>query len=158
MKPIIGCNNNSTMCIMETGIERQIWLKLGQNVQWFVSLVTLKLWNFWHIYLSKFLTITPHLYHLPPLQTSKLLNFMRIYHKISLCISPSMLNFQTTVISFISLHYQSDKHSSFFSVYSFFSSFYIRLYCSLWCCQTDTIFILPFNQKTFPNNISRNTT
>ena len=64
--------------------------------------------------MSKFLTITPHLYHLPPLQTSKLLNFMRIYHKISLCISPSMLNFQTTVISFISLHYQSDKHSSFF--------------------------------------------
>jgi len=46
MRPIGGCNNKSTMCIMETGIERQIWLELGQNIQWWVLSVALKLWDF----------------------------------------------------------------------------------------------------------------
>jgi len=104
---------NSTMYIMITGYEGQSWLELAQNIHWWVLSVALKFWDFLHIQLSKYFTIMPPLYYLPPSQSSKILNFMRIYHKNSLCISPSMLNTQTTAISFISLPYQWDKHSTF---------------------------------------------
>jgi len=46
--------NSSTMCIMETGIEGQSWLELGQNIQWWVLSVALKLWDFLHTHIKIF--------------------------------------------------------------------------------------------------------
>ena len=54
MRPIEGCNNNSTMYIMKTGSEGQSWLELAQNIQRWVLSVAPKLWNFLCIHRSKY--------------------------------------------------------------------------------------------------------
>jgi len=39
---------------METGTEGQSWLQMFQNIQWWVLLVALKLWDFLLIHTSNF--------------------------------------------------------------------------------------------------------
>ena len=98
-----------------------------------------------HYTYIKIFTITPPLYYLPP------------SYLISSELSRKFSLNSNTVISFISLPYQCDKHSSFF-LCNVLSPPSTLPYSALHAAVQHTISILPLKQNAFHNKVSRNTT